>query len=74
MSYEVQTKFIYGWENVWSIEDEEGVVTSSTFKTEQEAEDAICEFFADLAAAGMHQLYDKADYRVRKIDTGAEKP
>ena len=46
--FEVQTRFFIGWENCWS-EDEKPM----TFATEQEAEDAICEFFADLGAAGI---------------------
>ena len=66
--FEVQTRFIYGWENCWSIDDE-----PDYYDTEQEAEDAINEFFADLGRSGMAQLYDREDYRVRKVfEKGAE--
>ena len=68
--YEVQTRFIYGWENVWSIEeeDEQGHVTClQLFDTHDEAMAAIYEFFADLHRAGIAQLYQMEDYRVRQI-------
>jgi len=61
--FEVQTRTICdGWTNCWT-EDE----LSLTFDTEQEALDAISEFFADLSRAGMSQSYDLEDYRVAKI-------
>ncbi len=63
MSYEVQTRFVYGWDAVWSVDE-----APETFDTEQEAEDAITEFFADLGASGMAQLYDREDYRVRRTE------
>ena len=66
--WEVQTKFLWGWENCWSIDEE-----SDYYDTEEEAEDAIKEFFADLTRAGMAQLYSLDDYRVRKVDPGAAK-
>jgi len=62
--FEVQTYTLCdGWVNCWTIEDEK----KEYFDTEQEAEDAICEFFADLGRAGMAQAYDKEEYRVRKV-------
>ena len=62
--FEVQTYTLCdGWINCWTIEDDK----PEYFDTEQEAEDAICEFFADLGRAGMAQAYDKEDYRVREM-------
>lgn len=63
MTYEVQTRFVYGWEGVWSIDE-----APQTFNTEQEAEDAILGFFADLGASGIAQLYNREDYRVRRTE------
>jgi hypothetical protein len=65
--FEVQTRFLHGWENCWTegdagIDNPEG--TPLLFDTEQEAEDAILELFADLGASGMANSYDKEDYRV----------
>ena len=60
--YEVQTQFTYGWENVWSEDDK-----LLYFITEQEAEDAISEFFADLSRAGITQSYDREEYRVVQV-------
>lgn len=66
--YEVQTQFTYGWENVWTDTSAEGVESPTRFADEQEAEDAILEFFADLGRAGMAQSYDLEDYRVRTVE------
>ena len=64
MTYEVQTDcWADGWVNCWSSDGE-----PEYFDTEQEAEDAICEFFADLSRSGMAQGYDKEDYRVRRTE------
>lgn len=60
--WEVQTKFSYGWENCWQEDDE-----PQYFDTEQEAEAAIYEFFADLSRAGMIQSYSLEDYRVERV-------
>lgn len=65
--YEVQTHFTYGWENVWRDTSAAGVESPTRFPDEQEALDAIHEFFADLGVAGMAQLYDLEDYRVREV-------
>ena len=65
--YEVQTRFTYGWENCWSIEDNK----SEYFETRQEAEDAILEFFADLGRSGIRQLYSLDEYRVVLVDNAA---
>lgn len=66
--FEVQTYTICdGWTNCWSEEGSDGVERPVTFDTEQEAEDAILEFFADLGRAGMAQQYDMEDYRVQKV-------
>jgi hypothetical protein len=66
VTYEVQTRFLYGWDACWSVDD-----APETFDTEQQADDAITEFFADLGRAGMAQLYDRGDYRVARVDEGA---
>ena len=64
--FEVQTYFGYsGWENCWQEDDE-----PQYFVTEQEALDAISEFFADLHRAGMAYQYDKDEYRVVEVDNG----
>jgi len=66
--YEVQTRFTYGWDNCWSVDDE-----PDYYETRQEAEDAILEFFADLSRSGIRQLYSLDDYRVAFVDNGAVK-
>lgn len=57
--FEVQTRFSYGWDNCWSVDEEPDV-----YATEWEAEAAIDEFFEDLSCAGMDHLYSREDYRV----------
>ncbi len=66
-TYEVQTRFLYGWENVWQEEGNDGSVRDTRFDSEQDAQDAISEFFADLGRAGMTQSYDIEDYRVQEV-------
>ena len=62
--YEVQTHTLCdGWINCWTIED-----NTEYFATEQEAQDAIYEFFADLSRAGLSAAYRLEDYRVVRTD------
>ena len=42
--YEVQTLFVYGWENCWTEDDGSGD-KPWTFATREEAEEALCQFF-----------------------------
>ena len=67
-TYEVQTRFSYGWENIWSEEGNDGTARDQQFDSEQEAQDAINELFADLGRAGMVRGYDREDYRVMEIN------
>ncbi|WP_419902088.1 hypothetical protein [Kiloniella sp.] len=53
--YEVQTEFIYGWENVWRVDDE-----LQYFSTFQSALDAIREAMQDRKDAKM----DRDRYRI----------
>ena len=62
--YEVQTCLGNGWENVWTEEGNDGRERLLKFDEEQEAQDAIYEFFADLGRAGMAGGYLLEDYRV----------
>ncbi len=66
-TYEVQTRLTSGWENVWQEEGNDGTYREQQFDSEQDALDAISEFFADLGTAGMTQSYDLEDYRVHEV-------
>ena len=64
--FEIQTQFIYGWENVWQCEGE-----LEYFDTYQQARKALDEFLNDMDEAfyggEINEPYDGADYRIRKV-------
>jgi hypothetical protein len=71
MSYEVQTFTLCdGWVNTWMVHDENGRMEPETFATEEEAQAALDEFFADIQAeidAGQREPdegYDSEDFRI----------
>jgi hypothetical protein len=57
MRWKVETKFAYGWENVWTEDD-----APLTFVTQEVAERALDEYLADRKKAGMDS--NRSDYRV----------
>lgn len=57
MRWRVETKFTYGWENVWT---EDGAPL--TFATQESAERALEEHLSDLKDADME--HDRDEYRI----------
>lgn len=57
MRWRVETKFTYGWENVWTEDD-----APLTFATKESAERALEEHLSDLKDAGME--HDRDGYRI----------
>ncbi|HWY35461.1 MAG TPA: hypothetical protein VNX68_12510 [Nitrosopumilaceae archaeon] len=66
--FEVQTAFIYGWENCWTTTDKDGKLALETFSTREQAQKAIDELIADVKDAvskgEMEEEYDPEDYRI----------
>ena len=60
--FEVQTQFIYGWENVWQCDGE-----LETFDTLADAQKALDDFFNDLKEDGMSDDYSRDDYRIVEV-------
>jgi hypothetical protein len=56
MIFVVETRFSYGWENVWTDDDE-----PSTFATRQEAQASIDDLIANM------QDYSPDDYRITEL-------
>lgn len=63
MKYEIQTQFIYGWENVWACEGE-----PEYFDSLEDAQNALDEFFSDVDEdylnGHLQDPYDRSDYRI----------
>ena len=72
--FEVQTAFIYGWENCWTTEDGHGNMVPEFFETREAAEEAIKELLEDVKYAvmrgDMEEEYDPEDYRVVEVKDG----
>ena len=68
--FEVQTKFLYGWENCWTVE-KDGEMVPEYFDTIGEAQASINELLADVKEAvsrgDMEEEYDPEDYRIVQI-------
>lgn len=60
-SWIVETRFTYGFENVWSVDDK-----PLTFRSRSEAVAELRDHLDDCKAAGMD--YRRADFRIRKAD------
>lgn len=68
--YEVETQFMYGWENVWH--DDDDLVT---FKTLEEAQLELNEYCLDMLDAftqGHISEFNGGDYRIVKVTTTKE--
>jgi len=59
--FEVQTRFTYGWDNVWT--DETGAMLR--FKTRAKAQSEIDDVLECVTEAGMD--YTAADYRIVEV-------
>lgn len=71
MKYEVQTQLVCGWENCWTIFDENGTEQLEYFDTPSEAQLAIDECLAgiDQAVAGgdMEEGWSPDDFRIMEV-------
>ena len=63
--YEVETRFIYGWENTWH-DDDEWAEDLLTFETYEEARKDLDEHLSTQTEIGSLQG-DPADYRIVKV-------
>ena len=67
MKYEIQTQFIYGWENVWRCNDE-----LEYFESFELALSALDEFLDEMAQAHFNgeieDQYNRNDYRIVKLE------
>ena len=65
--YEVQTEFLYGWENVWT--DEHGNPT--VYNTKEEAQAELDDFIADTELDHrlglLEEPYDVEQYRIVEV-------
>jgi hypothetical protein len=65
--FEVQTEFLYGWENVWT--DEYGNPT--IYNTREEAQKELEEFIActvvDFQNGDLEEPYDMEQYRIVEV-------
>lgn len=63
--YEVQTKFVYGWENVWSDDKEKLVVFDTKEEAQAEIKDTVDSWNRDPNTK--HNIFT-SDYRVIHTD------
>ena len=67
MKYEIQTRFINDWENVWQCNDE-----LEYFDSFESALSALDEFLDDMAQAHFNgeieDQYNRNDYRIVKLE------
>jgi hypothetical protein len=65
MKYEIQTQFIYGWENVWECDGK-----LEYFNTIEDAQASLNDFLDEMAQAHFNgeieDMYDRNDYRIVK--------
>ena len=66
MTYEIQTQFIYGWENCWEHDGK-----PEYFNSVKEAQSALDDFFEEMDSAyfngEIEDRYDRNDYRIVKL-------
>jgi hypothetical protein len=69
--YEVQEHTLCGWENTWTTYDDDGNEVPSTFKTFEDAEDELYDFFYQCHEAvedgSMEDVPDREDFRIVKV-------
>ena len=67
MTYEIQTQFIYGWENCWEHDGK-----PEYFNSVKEAQSALDDFFEEMDSAyfngEIEDRYDRSDYRIVKLE------
>ena len=63
--YEVQTKFIYGWENVWADDNEKPTVFKTKKKAQAELKDSVDSWNND---PNTTSKYSYNDYRIIYTD------
>jgi len=67
MKYEIQTQFIYGWENCWEHDGK-----PEYFNSVKEAQSALDDFFEEMDSAyfngEIEDRYDRSDYRIVKLE------
>lgn len=71
MKFKIELKYFYGWDDAgWTDNDGAGA-QPTRFESATEAQIALEEFFADVAAAvaanGLASGHDRSDYRVVKM-------
>jgi len=66
MKYEIQTQFIYGWENCWECDGK-----TEYFDTYENAKLALNDFLDEMAQAHFNgeieDQYDPSDYRIVEV-------
>lgn len=66
MRYEIQTQFIYGWENVWECDGQ-----LEYFATKQDAQNALDDFFEEVESdyfnGYIEDKYSRNDYRIVEV-------
>jgi hypothetical protein len=66
MKYEIQTQFIYGWENVWECDGK-----LEFFDSYDEAKASLDDFLDEMAQSHFNgeieDLYDIEDYRIVEV-------
>jgi len=64
--FEIQTQFIYGWENVWECDGE-----LEYFDTYQHAKESLDEFLSEMDQAyfngDIEDQYDSEDHRIVEV-------
>ena len=60
--YEIQTQFIYGWENVWECEGQ-----LEYFDSYDAAQAALDDFFEELKQDNLENEYCRSDYRIVQV-------
>lgn len=65
--YEIQTQFIYGWENCWECDGK-----LEYFSTLEDAKAALDDFFDEMDQSyfngEIEDQYDRNDYRIVKLE------
>jgi len=65
--FEVQTEFLYGWENVWTDEDGKPTVYNTYMEAEAELRDFILDTVWDFEQGNLEEPYSIDDYRIVEV-------
>jgi hypothetical protein len=70
--YEVQEHTLCGWENTWTTYDDEGNEVPSTFRTKEDAQAELDDFFYQCEQAvkdgNMEDVPDREDFQIVKVE------